>query len=274
MDVGVDAILQIGTISVYADLQATSPDFNRAMQPIILATGTGNSVAGYQPSTGAKSGFKTKFALPYTAPATLLNAILSSTPFPITLYLGTAGGAKVLNNLCTDLQVSGAEGGGIDCTATFDSSALPTITPTAPSAPTGGVFKFVDATSVLLVSGTTYTDFSRFSFRVTRKLATYKGNSSTGIAKYLKIVRTECMLDADVLKVGDGEGTAAIGLCPTVHDCAVLLTQICPAAGLATTTMTCLSGFYQGYPQVSGTVEDWISEAVSATSDTASFSIA
>lgn len=276
-DVGVDAILAIGSTSVYANLSGTSVDFNRASQPIIVATGTGNSMIGHAPSTGAKSGFRVTFDLPITGAATLLNAMLGSGGVDITLYLGTAGGSKVLTCFCTDLQVTGAEGGNITVSATFDAINLPTVTPAAPTTPTGDVWKFVDVTSVTLVSGTVYTDVTRFSWRVQRKLAAFKGNSPSGIAKYLKKVRTESMLDAEVLKVGDGEGTAAIGSCPTIHDCSIALAQVCQldgTPGVATLTLSTLAAFYPAFPTTPSATEDWILESCAAVGNLGGFAAA
>ncbi len=265
-DVGVSAVLSIGGSSVSCNLQATSPDFTRAMQPIILATGGANSLVGYAPSSGAKSGFRVGFDVPYSGGGGLLNAMLSSTPFAIILGLGAAGGSTCTGCLCTDLQVSGSEGGNISCTATFDSTSLPSAASGSASAPSD-VFKFIDVVSATLVGGT-YTDVSRISWRVMRKLAAYKGNSPSGIAKYLKIVRTEAMLGADVLQTGNGELTASIGACPTVADCALSLVQQCVpgGGGGASLALSITSGFYQSAPTVSGGTEDFISLSADATS--------
>lgn len=274
-DVGVAAVLTISGTSVSCNLQATSPDFTRAMQPIILATGGANSLVGYAPSTGAKSGFKVSFDIPYTGGGALLNAMLASTPFTITLGLGAAGGSTCTGCLCTDLQVTGQEGGNINCVATFESTSLPTAA-AGGSAASSDVFKFIDVVSATLVSGTTYTDVSRINWRVMRKLAMYKGNSPSGITKYLKIVRTEAMLGADVLQTGNAEATAAIGTCPTVADCALSLVQQCVpgGGGGATLALSIVKGFYQSFPANTGTTEDFISQVCEATSQTGSFAAA
>ena len=274
-DVGISAILQIGAISVYANISATSPDFNRAMQPIIVATGGSNSLIGYRPSTGAKSGFVAAFEIPYIAGFTLLNAVLSGTPYPVTMSMGTAGGATVIGNLCRDLTVAGSEGGILECRVALDSITLPAPGTYVLTQPAGDIWKFTDAVSTKLTSGTVYTDFSSFSFHVQRVLANYKGNSPTGVAKYLKVVRTEAMLDSTYLKIGDLEGTAAIGNCPTLGDCNVLLTQACPIGANPATTLgfTVTNAFEDGYPKVVGGVEDFISEAASVKAYTGGFVI-
>ena len=275
-DVGTNAILSIAGISVYANISATSPDFDRAMQPTIVATGAGNSLIGYHPSTGAKSGFVCAFNVPYIAAFTLLNAVLSTAPYAVQLYLGTAGGANVAGNLCRDMVLSMSEGGILECRVALDSIGLPTVGGVAPTQPAGDIWKYTDAASVKLTSSTVYTDFSAFSFHVARVLANYKGNSPTGVAKYLKIVRTEAMLDATYLKTTDLEGTASIGNCPTLGDCAVSLVQQCPISpALASTlTLTLTNGFYGGYPRVSGGTEEFISESVSARAYGGGYSIA
>ena len=275
LDVGVNAILQIGTTSVYSNISATSPDFNRALQPIIVATGSGNSLIGYRPSTGAKSGFVASFMLPYAAAFTLINAVLAGTPYPITLGLGAAGGALVTGNLCRDLVIAGAEGGIVDVRATWDSIALPVAGTYVLTTPTGDIWKFTDALSVKLVSGAIYTDFSSFSYHIQRVLAAYKGNSPTGIAKYLKTVRTEAMLDATYLKINNAEATASGGTCPVLGDCLLSMTQQCPVGAAPATTLTLgvTQGFYGGWPRVSGGDEEYISEAVTSTAFTGGFAI-
>lgn len=270
-DVGSNCILTIAGTSVFAKLQQSSPDFNRAMQPIIVANGAAPLI-GYSPSTGAKSGFKTGFHIPVTGAATLLNAMLSSTPFIVKMQFGATGGASVASCLLTDLTVSGSSGGDIMATAMFESSALPTVGATATAASVVDVFKFIDVTSVTMPTGTTYADVSAFSFNIKRSLSAFHGNSSTGIAKYLQPAITEVKTSSTILKTTDGQGTTAIIPCVTTGDVVILLTQVC--AGGNTLTLTASASFYDGYPTVSGSETQFVEESASCTANLGGFTIA
>jgi hypothetical protein len=280
-DVGVNCTLSIGATVIPANLQGCSPDVNRAVRPIVLALGLANNLVGYAPSTSAKSGFMVDFDVPYGATgttATLLNALLASAGSTISMQFGTAGGVSVATCIASSVAISGKEGGNINCKATLESVALPTVGATVGAGTNQDVFKFSDVASITLPSAVTYTDVNGFSFTVKRNLAAYHGNSTTGIAKRLKITRTEVMTQAEYLKNGDGEGTAFLGggtpnFCPTLGSAVIVLTQIC-ATTPVTLTLTAANSFHQSYPKTTSGTEAWVTEQSDMLASTGAFTIA
>lgn len=279
-DVAVNATVSIAGVVVPANVQGTGPDAARNMRPIIVAAGLANNLIGFGPSTSAKSGFKVTFVLPYTVTPTNLNAMLATGGVTVAMQFGTAGGATVANCQWTSVKISGQQGGDITVAISYDSSSLPTVGSTvAASGSSLDPFKFSDVTSFQGVSGTVYTDVTQFSFDLTRNLAKYVGNSTTGVPKYLKGTHVESAMMGEYMKVGDGEGTAFLGggtpnFCPTKADMIVILTQICPAVTAATFTFTASNCFYQNYPTTNVATEDFISESATGTGYTGGFSIA
>jgi hypothetical protein len=273
--------VEIGTTLVPANLQGCSPDVNRALRPIVLALGLANNLVGYAPSTSAKSGFMLDFDLPYGATgttATLLNAALASAGSTIGIQFGTAGGVSVATCIASSLAISGREGGNINVKGTFESVALPTVGTTVAAGSTQDVFKFSDVASFTLPSGTTYTDVNGFTFTVQRTLAAYRGNSTTGVPKRLKITHTEVLSQAEYLKNGDGEGTSFLGAggpnyCPTVANVVIVLTQIC-ATTPVTLTLTAANSFHDSYPKITSGTEAWVTEQANMKAQTGGFTIA
>jgi hypothetical protein len=251
------------------------------VRPIVLALGLANNLVGYAPSTSAKSGFMLDFDVPYGAAgttATLLNAVLASAGSTVAMQFGTAGGVSVATCIATQLVLSGREGGNINAKAVFESVALPTVGATVAAGTLTDVFKFSDAASLTMPSGTIYTDINGFSFTVRRNLAAYHGNSTTGIAKRLKITRTEVITQFEYLKNGDPEGTSFLGggtpnFCPTVGNAVVILTQIC-GTGPITLTLTATNSFEDSYPKITSGTEAWVTEQANMVASTGAFTIA
>lgn len=279
-DVGVSCTLSVAGIVVPAQLSNTTPAVRRAMRPIVLAAGLSNNLIGFAPSTSARSGFTVSFDLPYLVTPTNVNAMLSTAGVTVSLQFGTAGGVSVTNCQYTSFAVSAQENGNVGITISYESSSVPTVGATVTAAVTSlDPFKFSDVTSFQGVSGTVYTDVTRVGMTVTRTLARYGGNSTTGIPKYLKGTHVEVSAMGEYMKVGDGEGTAWLGggtpnFCPTKASIIIILTQICPSASPATFTFTAANCFLDEYPTATGGVEDWISETSTGISYSGSFTIA
>lgn len=280
-DVGVSCTVEIGTTVVPANLQGCSPDVQRALRPIVLALGLANNLVGYAPSSSAKSGFALDFDLPYGTTgttATLLNTLLASAGNTISIQFGTAGGVSVATCIARQVDISGREGGNINVKAALDSIALPTVGATVAAGATQDVFKFSDFTSAQLPSGTVYTDVNSFGFSVQRTLAAYRGNSTTGVPKRLKITHTEVHTTAEYLKNGDTEGTAFLGAggpnyCPTIANVVLILTQICAGSPI-TLTLTALNSFHDDYPKITSGTEAWVTEQATMLAQTGGFTIA
>lgn len=263
-------MLNIAGAAAPAELRGCTPVMMRATQPVIIANG-GNPLIGFKPSTGARSGFNTQFYLPYASAAAFLNGVLNTAGVDITLQFGTAGGVKVATNLLETLTIQGSEGGIIDCNGTFMSRNKPQTGQTATPGTFGEVFGFEDVTSFMGVAGIARLLVNQFSFKITRKLIPYHGNSKTGIAQRLGVGHTEVDVNCEYLKGDDTEGAAALADCPPTHDVVLLLTSVCSGEILR---LTQTSGFYDEYPQSVGGTEEYIRERAVSKATTGAFAIA
>ena len=274
-DVGVNAILNINGVAAPAILNACSPDVQRAMRPIIVANG-GNPLIGYAPSTGARSGFRTRFNLPYQGSTAFLNGALTNDPagVPIILQFGDLGGVEIDGCLLEDLTINGAEGGVIEGSATFQSAQSPKVGVTGTAGDfSSGVYHFTDVTSYALVSGNTYTDVHNFSWSVRRTLIAYRGNSPTGRPKHLRVGHTEVHATLDWMKVDDAEANAFLPDCPKTGDVTILLTAICATPG-GNLSLTAQQAFMDNYPTQTAGVEAFIMEQANYIAQLGQFAVA
>jgi hypothetical protein len=296
---GQECIMTIGIHTVAALLRGTTPNFTYASQPKMTAgpqstAGSGSpaadqSLMGYSPSTGARSGFTVDFQLPYANTVSILTDCLDGAGKTILLQFGSAGAYGNVSIVGVDtciaeqLEITGSEGGDIEVRGTFQSIALPvqTATPATSIAAYTDYWRFLDVTSVTTPgnSATPRTDVSSFSFRITRQLAAYRGNSPTGIPKHLRIARTECFLDCTYMLMDSLESGVVIDALPlATADAKILLTREQPLTGstatAATLTLTCLSAFTDTYPTTQGDWETYILEALALKSSNGTYTIA
>jgi hypothetical protein len=290
--IGQECTLTVGSTSVGALLRGCSPNFAYASQPKLSsgpqsAAGTGSVAAdqtllGYSPSTGARSGFAIDFQVPYPGGPFLIS-LLDISGVMIKLAFGRAtggvGGVSVDTCICESLEVTGTEGGDIEGRATFQSVAPP-VQGYTDSPATHDFWRFNDVTSIMLPGGTAHTDVNAFTWRLTRQLAAYRGNSPDGIPKYLRVARTECFLDATYLKEDDVDAATVIVTLPLLtHDAVVTLTQVpfVQIGGTAITpaslVLTCKDAFGDAYPQTQGDFETYVQEAFSAKSASGTYTI-
>lgn len=274
-DTGVDCVVTVGGVALPAILRGCTPDFQRQLRPILVATG-GNPLIGYAASTGARSGAQLNFGVPYSGGVAALNALLATTPFDIAIGFGTAGGVTVAGCLTEQLEVSGSEGGDVEARAQLQSINLPAAG-TATAGTIGDIFKFTDVDS-FTGPGKVHTDLSQFSFRVQRTLIAYRGNSATGIPKRLRVGHTEVALDCTYLRDDDSELTASLGDCPTGADSSIAMSAKCSVGAVTqptdTLTLTALAAVHNGTPRSSGDVEQWIQEAASLIAALGAFTVA
>jgi hypothetical protein len=274
---GVECEATIGGTAVAAIVSSSSPAFMYNTRALISSgppvSGADQALMGYAPSSTAGSGFNLTCQCPITGAAGLINAALTPAGVAVAMGFGAAGGVSVAGCIATSVAVSGAEGGDITIAMAFVSKSLPVIGSGA--APTAKpFFIFNDVTSATGVGGA-HSDLTSFTWRVTRNVARYTGNSPYGLPQKLKISRTECSLDLEYEKDDDTEGTAQVAQPITPADASVALAQapfISP--GGAALTLTCHAAFGDAYPVASGDFETFVSERMTYKSSTGTYTVA
>lgn len=277
--IGQECTMSVGGLHVAALLRSCSPSFQYSGQPKLSSgpqvSGVDQTLIGYSPSTGARSGFTINFQVPYGGAKAFLDQCLATAGSTVVLGFGGAGSVSVATCIAELLEVTGSEGGDIEGRATFQSTAVPVPGAGAPSTVSLDFFRFLDVTSITALGGT-YTDVSSFSWSVQRLLAAYRGNVPTGIPKYLRIARTECLFTATYLKHDDSEGTQQVTAPPVpVHDVSVLLTRVpLYGDGAESLTLTCNAAYEDAYPQTTGDFETFVTESASYKSTTGVYTTA
>lgn len=271
---GLQCTVQIDGASGMAMLRGAGGQFSIAARKLIAGSTASplQGLIGYAPSTGAKSGITVSYKIPYSGTG-LINGALSSSAITVTLGFGSAGGLSLSNAFCTSLEVTSSEGGDLEATAMFEGTTI--LAPGGGGGPVAAdFFKHSDVASTV-GPGWSSSDISSFTFRVTRTLARYVGNSATGIAKFLEIADTECSLDVEYLKTGEGATSAAVTIPLTVSDASVTVggTPLFASQSNGSLTLSCASAFHDPSPTTNGSEESYVTERSTVKSSTGTFSV-
>lgn len=272
---GLQCSVSIAGSTAFGMLRGTGGQLTVAARKIIAGSSANplQGLIGYAASTGAKSALAIAWKLPYASAASMLNGALAAVGVAVNLGFGSAGGLALTNAFLETLEVTGSEGGDIECSATFQSVSL--LGSGSGGTPVSGDrFKFTDVVSCV-GPGISTSDVNAFTFRLTRTLAPYRGNSPYGIPKYLSIADTESGLDLEYLKTSEGATTAAVGFPVTTADASVTLAGSPlfnggPTNGL---TLAVLAAFHDPSPTVNGSEEAWQTERSTLKGSVGTFSI-
>lgn len=272
--VGLDCTLAVGTgggkKSYPAIISGTSPQFNQALQPVILATGDpNNSLAGYTPGQ-ATAGFQiATSAFPDTAVG-LITALLAFTGTDVNLQFGSIGGVSATGCLTTLIEVTASTGGrAMEIRATYETNAVPVATGTA-SATTlvERPFYWIDAAAAVLL-GKTHQDVAGFTLRIRRTIARGYFRNAAGLPTYLRVVRQEAEGTVDVALDDVLEITQALQTCPSMGDISFGVAQTCfasPAVG-GSVTFTVKKTRYDGLPRFTGDTEQFVVQSIPFRAD-------
>ena len=271
---GLQCSVNIGGSTAVGMLRGTGGQLTYAARKIIAGSAASplQGLIGYAASTGARSAIAVDFKVPYSGGA-ILTAALAAAGASITLGFGSAGGLTLATAFCESLQVSGSEGGDIECSATFQSTSL--LAAGGGGSPVAAdYFKFTDVISCN-GPGFSSTDLNSFVFRIARTLAAYRGNSPYGIPKYLKIADTECSMDIEYLKTSEGATSAAVVQPLQTADASVVLSGNPLVSGGPTggMTLTCQAAFHDPSPTTNGNLEDFVTERYTVKASLGGYSI-
>lgn len=267
---GLSCSISAGGVTAVGVLNGSGGGMTYAVRKIISGSTASplQGIVNYAVSTGAKSGVSISFKLPYSAGS--LAGLVTATGITVTLGFGSSGGISLSGSLLDSLQITGSEGGDIEVTASFQSTALPGGG--SASAVSTDYFKFNDVLSCV-GPGISSSDVNAFTFHLTRTLAAYRGNSAYGIPKYLQVADTECTLDLTYLKTGNGALSAAIAqpLVPATASVALGGTPLISGGSSATYTLSCLSAFHNSTPTENGALEAYVLEKSTLTSSNGTY---
>ena len=271
---GLQCTVSIGGATAIGILRGTGGQLTYAARKIIAGSSAAplQGLIGYAASTGAKSAIAVDFKVPYGG-ASLLTSGLAAAGASVALGFGSAGGLLLASAFLESLQVTGSEGGDIEASATFQSTSM--LSSGGGGSPVSSdYFKFTDVISCA-GPGFSTTDLNSFTFRITRALAAYRGNSPYGIPKYLKIADTECSMDIDYLKTSEGAGSQAIIQPLTTADASVVLSgnPLISGGSTGSLTLACIAAFHDPYPTTNGNLEDFVTERSTLKSSTGAYTI-
>lgn len=265
--IGVQCSVTVGGITVVGLLRGVGGQLQFAGRKILSAFQSGNALFGYAPSTGARSGMSIAFRMPYSS--SFLSGLLNPTGSTITLGFGAAGGLSVATCICEQLTIQGSEGGDIEASATFQSTAFPASG--SGTATAADYAKFNDVTS--FTGYASHTDVNSFSWQVRRTLAAYRGNSPYGIPKYLEVADQEVLLTGEYLKHDDAEGTTQAAVPVVLVQASVVVGQNpLYGSGGGGFTLNCDNAYADAYPQVNANLEDYVTERITFQSTTGTYS--